>query len=153
MTHATSLTDVLTMLYAWLKAGHIIFIVFWMAGLFMYPRLLVYWAEAPAGSREADAMAVRARRLSRIIMAPSLILVWILGLALAFSIHAWDQGWLHAKLLLVLLLSAFHGWIVGVGRKMATGARPVTNRTLRLLNEVPGIALVLIVILVVVKPF
>ena len=146
-------TDILAMLYSWLKAGHIIFVVFWMAGLFMYPRLLVYLAEAPAGSRDAEAMAVRAARLARIIMAPSILLVWIFGVALAFATHAWDQDWLHAKLVLVLVLSGYHGWIVGVGRRMARGERPLTNRTLRLVNEVPGIVLVLIVILVVVKPF
>jgi putative membrane protein len=81
------------------------------------------------------------------------VVVWVIGLALASSIHAWGQGWLHAKLALVLGLSAYHGYLVAYAKKLARGERPLTGKQLRLLNEVPGVAVALIVILVVIKPF
>ena len=80
-------------------------------------------------------------------------LVWILGLVLAVTIDAWSQGWFHAKLLLVIVLSGYHGWMAGYAKKLARGERPLEGRKLRLLNEVPGIAVALIVVLVIVKPF
>ncbi len=147
------MTDILQMLYLWLKAAHLIFVIFWMAGLFMLPRFLVYHQEAEIGSSEAATWAERENKLRRIILLPSVILVWVLGVALAFTIDAWSSGWLHAKLLLVLLLTGYHGWMVGYARKLAKGETSLTGRQLRLLNEVPGIAVALIVILVIVKPF
>ncbi len=141
------------MIYLWLKAGHIIFVIFWMAGLFMLPRYFVYHQEAPAGSDEAARWADREQKLLKIILLPSIILVWVLGLALAQSIGAWSQGWFHAKLALVLLLSAYHGYLAGYAKKLARGEHPLSGKTLRLLNEVPGIAAAIIVVLVVVKPF
>jgi putative membrane protein len=143
----------LAMTYAWLKAGHIIFVIFWMAGLFMLPRYFVYHQEAAAGSPEESLWIDRERKLLKIILNPSMIVVWLLGVALAFATHAWDQPWLHAKLALVLLLSGYHGWMAGYAKKLARGERPLEGRTLRMLNEVPGIAAALIVILVVVRPF
>ena len=141
------------MIYYWLKAGHIIFVIFWMAGLFMLPRQLIYMHAAAAGSDEEALWARRSRLLGKVILGPSLIAVWILGLSLAMTIGAWMQGWFLAKLVLVLGLSAYHGWMAVIARKMAGGERPLTERTLRLVNEVPGIAAALIVVLVVVKPF
>jgi putative membrane protein len=145
--------DVLTVTYFWLKAGHIIFVVFWMAGLFMLPRLFVYHQETEPGSPENEAWIDRERKLLKIILNPSMIVVWVLGIALAFSIGAWDQGWLHAKLALVLVLSAYHGFLAAYAKKLARGERSLSGKALRLLNEVPGVALVLIVVLVIVKPF
>jgi putative membrane protein len=145
--------DVLAMTYLWLKAGHIIFVIFWMAGLFMLPRFFVYHQEAAPGSPEEQLWREREGKLLKIILNPSIFIVWALGIALAFTIDAWDDGWLHAKLLLVLLLSGYHGYLSGYARKLASGQRPLAGRTLRLLNEVPGVAVALIVVLVVVKPF
>jgi putative membrane protein len=145
--------DPFAMLYPWLKAGHIIFVIFWMAGLFMLPRFFVYHQETTAGSREAEAWVKRERSLLKIILLPSIIAVWGFGAALATATHAWSEGWLSAKLVLVLVLSAYHGWMASYARKLARGARPVTTRTLRMLNEVPGILVAIIVVLVVVKPF
>ena len=139
--------------YLWLKAGHLIFVIFWMAGLFMLPRFFVYHQEAAEGSPEAALWVERERRLIRIILNPAMIVVWVLGLLLASAIGAWDQGWFHAKLLLVLLLSAYHGVMAGYARKLARGERKWSGKRLRLLNEVPGIATAIIVILVIVKPF
>ncbi len=145
--------DVLAMTYYWLKAGHIIFMVFWLAGLFMLPRQMIYLHRAAAASDEVGLWEKRIRLLRQVILTPSLIVVWILGVLLAFAIGAWDEGWLHAKLVFVLLLTGFHGYMVAQSKKMAAGERPLTEKQLRIWGEFPGVALAIIVILVVVKPF
>lgn len=141
------------MTYLWLKAGHIVFVIFWMAGLFMLPRFLVYHQEAAPDSAENAVWSDRERKLLKIILWPSLVVVWVLGMALAVTTGAFDQGWFHAKLGLVLALSAYHVWLAGYAAALARGERRLTGKQLRLLNEVPGIAAALIVILVVVRPF
>jgi putative membrane protein len=143
----------LTLTYAWLKAGHVIFVIFWIAGLFMLPRFYVYHQEAAPGSDEERKWIERERKLRKIIIMPAMILVWLLGLSLVWVTEAWTQGWFHAKFALVVALSGYHGWMVGYGRKLASGVRPVSGRALRMMNEVPGIAVVLIVVLVIVRPF
>ncbi len=141
------------MIYLWLKAGHLIFVIFWMAGLFMLPRFFVYHQEAPEGSPENAVWVEREAKLMKIIMWPSLLVVWVLGLALAMSIGAFSQGWFHVKLALVLALTGYHFWLANYAQLLAAGQRKLTGRKLRMLNEVPGIAAALIVILVIVKPF
>ena len=145
--------QVLAMTYLWLKAGHLIFVIFWMAGLFMLPRFFVYHQEAAPNSPENAQWIDREGKLLKIIMWPSLVVVWVLGLALAVSTGAVGQGWFHAKLALVFALSAYHIWLAGYAASLARGMRKLSGRQLRLLNEIPGIAAALIVILVVVKPF
>ena len=142
----------LAMTYLWLKAGHVIFMIFWMAGLFMLPRYLVYHQEAAPGSPEEALWADRERKLLKIILMPSIIVVWVLGILLATTQHLWDQPWLHAKLFLVLLLSGYHGYMAGYAKKLARGERSLTGKQLRLLNEVPGVVAAVIVILVIVRP-
>lgn len=144
---------VLSMTYLWLKAGHITFVIFWMAGLFMLPRFFVYHQEAEAGSPEEARWVDRERRLLRIILWPAMAVTWLLGLALALSIGAFLQPWFHAKLGLVLILSAYHVWMAGYAADLAKGKRRLEGKRLRILNEVPGIATVLIAIMVIVKPF
>ncbi len=141
------------MLYDWLKAAHIIFVIFWMAGLFMLPRFFVYHQESAAGSDDDAKWVERENRLLKIILLPSIIVVWILGLILAVQVGAFSEAWFHAKLLAVLLLSGYHGWMSAYAKKLARGERPLEGKKLRLLNEVPGVAAAIIVILVVVKPF
>lgn len=143
----------LALTYAWIKAGHVIFVIFWIAGLFMLPRYYIYHQESAAGSPEEARWIDRERKLRTIILTPSMILVWVLGLSLVYITGAWTEGWMHAKFALVLALSAYHGWMVGYGKKLAGGARPVSGKALRIMNEVPGVAAVIIVILVIVKPF
>lgn len=143
----------LTLSYPWIKAAHLIFVIFWIAGLFMLPRYYVYHQETVPGSSEDRAWSEREAKLRRIILAPAMILVWLLGLALVWITGAWAQGWFHAKLALVLGLSAYHGWLIGYGGKLAAGKRALSGRTLRIMNEIPGIATAAIVILVIVKPF
>jgi len=136
----------------WVKAAHVIFVIFLMAGLFMMPRFFVYHHQCPVGSEEDKKWIEREDRLRRIILNPSIILVWVLGLMLAVNGGFWSEGWFHGKLLLVLLLSGYHGWLVGYFKKLRRGERPLSESRLRLLNEVPGIAAAIIVILVIVRP-
>ncbi len=139
--------------YLWVKAAHIIFVIFWMAGLFMLPRFLAYHQEAESTSPENAIWVEREERLIRIIMNPSMVIVWLLGLALAFDTGAFSQLWFQAKLAFVAGLSGYHGWMVSYSRKLAAGTRSLSGKTLRLLNEVPGIAAAVVVILVIVRPF
>jgi len=143
----------LQLLYAWIKAAHVIFVIFWIAGLFMLPRFYVYHQESEPGSPEEARWIERERKLRTIILSPAMILVWVLGLTLAYITGAFTDGWLHAKLLLVVLLTGYHHYMVGYGKKLARGQRPASGKALRIMNEVPGLATVLIVILVIVKPF
>jgi len=144
---------VTAVLYPWIKSAHIIFVIFWMAGLFLLPRYYIYHQEAATGSAEEARWIERERKLRNIIITPAMIAVWVFGLILAYMLGAWTEGWLHAKLLIVLGLTAYHGYMIGYGRKLAAGTRPVSGRALRIMNEVPGVAAAIIVVLVVVKPF
>ncbi len=139
--------------YLWVKAAHIIFVIFWMAGLFMMPRFFVYHQESAAGSEEEACWIDREDRLLRIILKPSFIIVWLLGLALALDVGAFEQGWFHLKLAVVVLLSGYHGWMVSYAKKLKAGQRTLAGKTLRIVNEVPGMAAAAIVILAIVKPF
>jgi protoporphyrinogen IX oxidase len=140
-------------LYLWVKALHVIVVIFWMAGLFMMPRFFAYHHETGAGSVEDLAWRERERRLLRIILTPSMLLTWLFGLTLAFQI-GWDSGaWLYVKLALVIGLSALHGLCVGWWKKFARGERPLSSKAFRMINEIPTLATIPIVILVIVKPF
>lgn len=141
------------MIYLWLKAGHIIFVIFWMAGLFALPRYFVYHQEAAVGSPEEAVWLDRESKLLKIILRPSIVVVWVLGLLLVHTLNLWAAPWLWAKLLLVIGLSGYHGYLAAYHRKLARGERTLTGKQLRLFNEVPGIAAALIVILVVLRPF
>lgn len=137
--------------YLWVKAIHVIFVIFWMAGMFMLPRFLVYWHPLPIGAPENQLWAERCNRLKRIILNPGITVVWVLGIALGFQL-GWPL-WLWAKLVFVLGLSGFHGWMIGAARKFAAGERPYAEKTLRLINEIPSLVTIAVVILVIVKPF
>ena len=139
--------------YPWVKAAHVTFVIFWMAGLFILPRFYVYHHETAAGSAEDRAWIEREDRVRKIILGPAMALVWILGLLLAFNIGAFHDGWFIAKFALVVALSGYQGWLGVYGKRLAAGKRPLENRTLRIMNEVPGIAAALIVVLVIVRPF
>ncbi len=145
--------------YDWVKAAHLIFVIFWMAGLFMLPRYLVYHQEALAAGNAAEAASwiEREGKIRKIILTPAMIVVWVLGLALALNLGLADGapglGWLHLKLLLVFMLTGYHGWTVGYAKKLAAGKPTLTGKQLRMLNEIPALAVTLIVVLVIVKPF
>jgi putative membrane protein len=137
----------------WVKAAHVIFVFFWIAGLFALPRYLIYMHITAPGSKEEALWAERCVRLRRIILTPAIVASWALGLAVAFNIGFAGNGWLHAKIAVVAVLSAYHMWAVSVARKMSRGERPVAEKTLRLANELPAFATILIVIFVIVRPF
>ncbi len=141
------------MTYLWLMAGHIIFVIFWMAGLFMLPRYFVYHQEAAMDSPENVVWIDRERKLLRIILWPSLVIVWALGLTLGWTQEYFGQGWFLAKLALAAALTWYHVFLAGYAKALARGERRLTGRRLRLLNEVPGIAAAVIVVLVVLRPF
>ncbi|MEO0058351.1 MAG: hypothetical protein RIT17_1827 [Pseudomonadota bacterium] len=140
-------------IYLFLKSGHVIFMVFWLAGLFMLPRQCIYMLDHEPGSAGEAKWATRMGKLRKIILTPAMIIVWVLGLSMAYSGDWFTSGWLHAKLALVLAMTGFHGWLVGQTKKMARGERPLTEGTLRMVGELPGLLLVLIVVLVYLKPF
>ena len=146
--------DFIAVTYLWLKAGHIIFVVFWMAGLFMLPRQMIYVHPAAPGSDEEALWAKRMGLLRKVILTPSLIVVWVLGLLLSAQLGLFEGtpglGWLYVKLLIVALLTGFHGFLVAQSKKFGAGERPLTEKQLRMLGELPGLLLVIIVILVVV---
>jgi len=141
--------------YPWLKALHIIAVIAWMAGLLYLPRLFVYHAEAPAGSNRAATFEIMERRLMRGIMMPALVMAYLFGIALLATpgIVDWRQGWIWAKLALVLLLTVFHGFLERWRRDFAAGRNAYRARFYRIVNELPTLAMIAIVILVVVKPF
>lgn len=143
--------------YPWLKATHVVFVIFWMAGLFMLPRYLVYHQEAAPDSAEAALWVDREAKLRRIILTPAMAIVWVLGLLLAANRGLFDGvsglGWLHLKLAIVVLLSGYHGWAASYSKKLARGIRTLTGRQLRLANEIPGLAAAIIVVLAIVQPF
>jgi putative membrane protein len=149
----TQLTGFLGPAYLWVKAAHLTFVIFWLAGLFLLPRFYVYHQETAVGSPEDRAWIEREARVRSIILAPAMLLVWILGLMLAFDIDAWHQGWFMAKFALVIALSAYQGWLGAYGKKLANGQRPLSGKAVRMINEIPGIAAALIVVLVIVRPF
>jgi protoporphyrinogen IX oxidase len=142
-------------MYDWFRAIHIIAVIAWMAGMLMYPRLLVYRLEAAGNPGFEKAMDDAARRLRMVILTPAIGLTWLMGLALFGS--NWEfyigQPWFWAKILLVIGLSGIHGYLGGLGRKIAAGERPVEPKRLRMLNEIPMVIAIFAVIAVVVQPF
>ena len=147
------LTGFLGHAYLWVKAAHVTFVIFWMAGLFLLPRFYVYHQETVVGSPEDRAWIERESRIRSIILTPAIAVVWVLGLMLAFNVDAWHQGWFMAKFALVIALSAYQGWLGAYGKKLANGERPLSGKAVRMINEIPGIAAALIVVLVIVRPF
>jgi protoporphyrinogen IX oxidase len=149
----SNLTGWLGVAYPWVKAAHVTFVIFWMAGLFLLPRFYVYHQEAAVGSPEDRAWIERESRVRSIILTPAMLVVWVLGLMLAFNVDAWSQGWFHAKLAFVIALTGYQGWLGAYGKKLANGQRPLSGKAVRMLNEIPGIAAAIIVVLVIVRPF
>ncbi|MDR6769400.1 protoporphyrinogen oxidase HemJ [Azospirillum sp. BE72] len=142
------------MLYEWIKALHVISIIAWMAGLLYLPRLFVYHCEVPAGSDTSERFKVMERRLLRAIMNPAMIAAYVFGIAMIVLTPEWmKQGWLHAKLLFVLLLTASHMMMAKWRREFAEDRNPRPQRFYRIANEVPTLLMIGIVIFVIVKPF
>ena len=138
--------------YLWIKAGHIIAVIAWMAGLLYLPRLFVYHCEAEAGSARSEMLKLMERRLLRAIMTPAMILAFVLGAAL-IPLTGFEGGWLQAKLALVLALAVNHGLMARWRRDFAADRNERSQRFYRIANEVPTALMIAIVVLAVVKPF
>ena len=142
-------------IYPWVKALHVIAVISWMAGMLYLPRLYVYHCEVKPGSLESERFKVMEGRLLRQIILPAMIAVWCLGLLLAFTPGAinWHAGWWHVKLASVLLLSGFHGALSRWRRDFLNDRNTRSQRFYRIANEVPAVLMVMIVIMVIVRPF
>lgn len=143
------------MLLAYIKAFHIIAVIAWMAGVLYLPRLFVYHAASQAGSEQSETFKTMERRLLRYITTPAMVAAWIFGLILAFSpLIDWSRdGWFHAKLVLVLILSGFTGLLAKWTKDFAADRNAHSQRFYRIANEVPTLLMIVIVILAVVRPF
>ena len=137
----------------WIKAFHVIAVIAWMAGMLYLPRLFVYHSEQPAGSPTSELLKVWEQNLLRRIVNPAMIAVWIFGLTLAYVTHAYEDTWFQLKFLLVIVMSGLHGFFAGSVERFARDANTRPTRFWRMINEVPFVLVILIVILVVVKPF
>ena len=138
----------------WIKAFHIIAVIAWMAGLLYLPRLFVYHCEARPGSARSDMLEVMERRLLRAIMTPAMAATFFFGAWLLVEPGVdWSGGWIHAKLLLVVVLAAMHGMMAKWRKDFAAGRNARSQRFYRVVNEVPTVVMIAIVIIVVVKPF
>jgi putative membrane protein len=141
-------------LYEWIKALHVISIIAWMAGLLYLPRLFVYHCQVSAGSEASETFKVMERRLLRVIMNPAMIASYVFGITMIVLTPEWmKQGWLHAKILFVLLLTVSHMMMARWRRDFAEDRNTRPQRFFRIANEVPTLLMIGIVIFVIVKPF
>lgn len=140
--------------YGIVKGFHVISVIAWMAGLLYLPRLFVYHTGVEAGSETSETFKIMERRLLRAIMNPAMITTWIFGLTLIVLTPGWmEQGWLHAKLLLVVLMTVAHMAMARWRRAFAEDRNTHTHKYFRVMNEVPTLMMVVIVFLVILKPF
>ncbi|MEL6693590.1 MAG: CopD family protein [Pseudomonadota bacterium] len=141
-------------LYLWIKAFHVIFVIALMAGLLIYPRYKLHQLSSKPGDELFETMKEASNRLRKIILNPALIIVWVLGITmLVMNQSLLSVGWMHVKLLLVLVLSGLHGYFISIGKKIDRGDVAPTAKTMKMLNEVPFLVMIGVVILAVVKPF
>ncbi len=142
--------------YLWVKAFHVIAVIAWMAGLLYLPRLFVYHVDAERGSVQSETFKVMERRLAYAIMTPAMIVSWVLALVLIL-IYGIGFGsgtiWLHVKLVLVLLLTGYHIYLLRCVASFARDANSCSTRFYRAINEIPTVIMIAIVIFAVVKPF
>lgn len=140
--------------YLWVKAIHLIFVIALMAGLLIYPRYKLHQVKSQPGEVLFETMKDASNKLRKIILNPSLILVWALGITmLVLNPVLLSVGWMQVKLVLVLILSGLHGYFISIGKKIDRGDAVVTGKTLKMLNELPFLIMVLVVLLAVPKPF
>jgi putative membrane protein len=139
--------------YLWVKALHIIAVIAWMAGMLYLPRLFIYHCAAEPGSVQSETFKVMERRLLRAIINPSMAVVWVLGLALVADLDAWGEPWMQAKFACVIALSGLHGFFSRWRRHFAQDDNRHSARFYRVVNEVPTVLMIVIVLLVVLKPF
>ncbi len=140
--------------YPWVKALHVISVIAWMAGLFYLPRLFVYHAKAPVGSSESETFKVMEAKLMRVIMAPAAVATWVFGLTMiAISPALLHEAWLIVKLIFVVGLTGMHHGMSGWRRAFAEDRNKHPEKFFRIANEVPTLAVMVIVVMVIVRPF
>ena len=137
----------------WVKTGHIVAVIAWMAAILYLPRLFVYHADAAMGSDLSETLKVMERRLMKAIMTPAMIATWVLGLWLASLYDSWAEPWFLIKFVCVIGLSAVHGYLAKALKVFANDTNEKPARHWRIVNEVPTVLMIVIVIMVVVKPF
>ena len=140
-------------MYLWLKALHIVAVIAWMAGMLYLPRLFVYHSTAKPGSELSETFKVMERRLLNYIMMPAMIVTWIVGIVLVFQGQWLGAGWFHAKFVLVVLMTVLHGLFAHWVNEFSFGRNRHSEKTYRIINELPTLLLIVIIVLVVVKPF
>ncbi len=147
--------DILSMNYEWLRALHIIAVISWMAGMLYLPRLFVYHVDAKKGSDQSETFKIMERRLLKFIMTPAMIVSWVFGILMLAANPAMmsGAGWMHVKLLCVVLMSGAHGVLAAHVRKFANDENDKDAKFFRILNEVPTLLMIIIVIMAVVQPF
>ncbi|MBU4531783.1 MAG: protoporphyrinogen oxidase HemJ [Hoeflea sp.] len=140
-------------LYGWLKVLHVVAVISWMVGLFYLPRLFVYHADAPTGSEPATTFVVMEQRLVKVIMTPAMMVSWVVGLWLAWSGFGFLGLWLWIKIAGVVGLTVFHVYLSRAARKFAAGQNTMTARQWRMANEIPTVLMIVVIIMVIIKPF
>ncbi|MGH1378462.1 MAG: protoporphyrinogen oxidase HemJ [Alphaproteobacteria bacterium] len=149
------MVDLLSVHYDWIRAGHIIAMVSWMAGMLYLPRLFVYHVNAPKGSDMSETFKIMERRLLKIIINPAMILTWIFGCIMLYV--QWEYfktlPWMHAKLLFVVLMTGVHHVYIKYVKLFAADENTKSTKYFRILNEVPTVLMIFIVILAVAEPF
>ncbi len=148
-------TDFLVDAYPWIKSLHVISVIAWMAGMLYLPRLFVYHAAAEVGSVQSETFKVMERRLLRAIINPAMVAAWIFGLMLLFTpgVIDWGAGWIHVKLVAVVLMSGFHGLLARWRKEFERDGNQRVGGFYRAVNEVPTVLMIVIVVMVVVRPF
>jgi protoporphyrinogen IX oxidase len=140
--------------YDWLKAAHVISVIAWMAGMMYLPRLFVYHAESPVGSEKSETFKLMERRLYRGITTPAMVATWVFGLAMvAHGLIDWSSIWPWVKAVMVLALSGIHGVYGRLLRDFANDRNTLPAKFFRQINEVPFLIAIVIVVMVIVRPF
>jgi protoporphyrinogen IX oxidase len=137
----------------WVKAFHVIFAFFWIAGLFMLPRYLIYHQEELDIYEDSEIWEIRERRIVSFILNPALIFTWLFGSLLVYLENIYSARWFIVKLLCVILLTIYHFTLCNYAKNLAVGKISWSSKSLRLINEIPAILLIFIIICVIVKPF
>lgn len=148
------MTEFLATHYQWLKVGHLAFVIAWMAGLLYLPRLFIYHHQSTPGGEAEQFFTVMARRLLKGIMTPSMMAVWLFAVLMMLANPSVFEGvWFHIKLLSVVIITGIHGFYSSSQKKFAAGERPRTEKFWRVINEVPFVLMLIVLVMVLVKPF
>ena len=150
-----NMVETLVQIYPWLKAGHVISFISWMAALLYLPRLFVYHVNIGTIGPETHTLFVTMEaRLLRAIMTPAMLSTWIFGILLLLTPGTvdWTQLWPWLKMVAVVTLSVFHMWLARQRRLIEDGRCRVSSRQFRVINEIPTVLMIVIVIMVVVRP-